>query len=83
MRTVIVILVVIGLGGLYAWQKKAGESSEPSTTVGKPAQFTASPVPATSPVHEVSEHNWIKRSLDRARDVRDQARTSSRDSQNP
>jgi len=84
MRSFIAILVIAGLGGLYLWQKK----SEPPPTVMTAAEPTAqhaspAPVTAASPAHQVSEHNWMKRSLDRARDVRDQARAQTRDSQNP
>jgi len=84
MRSFIAIVVIAGLGGLYLWQKK-GESPTVANTGSEPtAQHApAAPVTAASPAHQVSEHNWMKRSLDRARDVRDQARTQTRDSQNP
>ena len=84
MRAFIAIVVIAGLGGLYLWQKKS-ESPTAANADTEPAAQHASPAPVTaaSPVHQVSEHNWMKRSLDRARDVRDQARTQTRDSQNP
>jgi len=82
MRAVATVLVLAGLGGLYLWQKKSGQS-EPATPPPPAQHAAASPAAAASPMREASEHNWMKRSLDRARDVRDQARTGTKDSQDP
>ena len=63
MRIVIVLVVLAVLGWLFLVQKQQ-EHQKVGTGANVPAQ-TASPRP-------VSEHNWIKRSLDRASDVKQQ-----------
>jgi len=82
MRAVATVMILAGLGGLYLWQKK-GEPNEPVTSPPVAQHTAVSPAAATPAARQVSEHNWMKRSLDRARDVRDQARSNTRDSQNP
>ena len=60
-------LLIIGfLGIVYLWQKQSESPAEPvvATRPAAPA-VQATPLPQ----REVSEHNWMKRSLDRARDV--------------
>jgi len=83
MRTLIAVLVLGGLGGLFLLQKKDSHNqvvNSPSA-VERPA---ASATPAAPVLHrEPSEHNWMKRSLDRARDVTEQSRNRTRDGQNP
>jgi hypothetical protein len=64
------------------WQKKS-QPNEPVASPSVAQHAAASPAAATPAAREISEHNWMKRSLDRARDVRDQARSNTRDSQNP
>lgn len=63
MRIVIVLVVLAVLGWLFLAQKQQ-EHQKVVTAVEAPAQ-SASPRP-------VSEHNWMKRSLDRASDVKQQ-----------
>ena len=66
MRTVIVLVAVAGLGGLFLAQKQRQHQEPvitPATTVSK--QTAATPRP-------VSEHNWMKRSLDRTNEVKRQ-----------
>jgi hypothetical protein len=43
----------------------------------------ASPLATARPSGEASEHNWMKRSLDRARDVTREAQARTQGSQNP
>jgi hypothetical protein len=82
MRTAIIILLLAGLGAVYWWQK-SGENARPADA-GPAAQHTvSSSAKAATPAQEPSEHNWMKRSLDRAREVRDQGRARTRDAQNP
>jgi hypothetical protein len=65
MRKFLVIAVLAGLGWLFIVQKR-NEVSKPATPATKPtAQASASPRP-------VSEHNWMKHSLDRANEVKKQ-----------
>ena len=66
MRTVIVLVVVAGLGWLFLFQKQR----EPEKPAAAPT-VAASKQPATSP-RPPSEHNWMKRSLDRANEVKRQ-----------
>jgi hypothetical protein len=88
MRTFLAFVVIAGLGLLYAWQKRheitpvAQQESLTHAVSSTPAKPTM-PTLASTPVREVSEHNWMKRSLDRARDVRDEARTRTKEGQNP
>src|SRR5437016_1762364 len=82
MRTAIIIMLLASLGAVYWWQKNGENATRPDPA---PAlQHTApSSAKAATPAQEPSEHNWMKRSLDRARDVRDQARARTHDAQNP
>ena len=88
MRAFIVLLIAGGLGFLFYHQKHPGpEAIELKTANSQPAQATqsAQPAPAgnNAQPRPVSEHNWMKRSLDRATEVRDQARAQTQQSQNP
>ena len=64
MRKFLVIAVLVGLSVLFVMQKR----SEPLKTA--PEKKVAQTV-ATSP-RPVSEHNWMKRSLDRTNEVKRQ-----------
>ena len=66
MRTVIVLVVVAGLGWLFLAQKHS-EPEKPAVTPAAAVskQTAAAPRPA-------SEHNWMKRSLDRTNEVKRQ-----------
>jgi len=67
MRKFLVIAVLVGLGWLFVVQKR-NEASKPAANATKSAaQTTASVSP-----RPVSEHNWMKRSLDRASEVKKQ-----------
>jgi hypothetical protein len=63
MRKILVIAVLAGLAWLFVVQKRnEPQKTAPDKTV---SQVSASPRP-------VSEHNWMKRSLDRANEVKRQ-----------
>jgi hypothetical protein len=63
MRKFLVIVVLAGLGWLFVVQKRSEpQKNTPDKAV---AQVAASPRP-------VSEHNWMKHSLDRASEVKRQ-----------
>lgn len=83
MRTFLCVVAIGGLGLLYVWQKK----SEPptATALTKTEIHTAAreASPGSTPIGQVSEHNWMKRSIDRARDVSQQARAQTKQSQDP
>jgi hypothetical protein len=75
------LLLILGGGALYLWQKnnEAPQPMPPSAVAHAATAATATPVPPD----QVSEHNWMKRSLDRARDVTQQARARTKESQDP
>jgi len=66
MRKFLVIVVLVGLTWLFIVQKRS-ESAKPEPKSKTVAQAAAS----TSP-RPVSEHNWMKHSLDRANEVKQQ-----------
>jgi hypothetical protein len=83
MRTFIALVIAAGLGLFFYHQKhleavsgEAKAATAAGTTRSAVANGNAQPRP-------VSEHNWMKRSVDRATDVRDQARAQTQQSQNP
>jgi hypothetical protein len=85
MRGFIIFLIVAALGFLFLRQKH--NETPPvldKTVAANAAQTKATPAPLTpAPRGQASEYNWMKRSLDRARDVRDQSRSQTQESQKP
>jgi hypothetical protein len=80
MRGFLIFLVVAGLGYFFLRQKQTG----PSPTAAKPAATQSVEGKLTpAPRGQASEHNWMKRSLDRARDVTEQSRAQTQESQKP
>jgi hypothetical protein len=65
MRKFLVIAVLAGLAWVFVVQKRNEPQKNPAEKVTAQTATTASPRP-------VSEHNWMKRSLDRASDVKRQ-----------
>ena len=63
MRTILVVAVVVGLTWLFLVQKQREPQKRAAPEVA--AQTAGSPRPA-------SEHNWMKRSLDRTNEVKRQ-----------
>jgi len=76
MRKFLVIAVLAGLAWLFVIQKR-NETSKPAATTKKPAEQTVAAA-ATSP-RPVSEHNWMKRSLDRTNEVKRQVAQQRRE----
>ena len=74
MRRYLPFLIIAGLGILYLWQK----SNEPAPV---PSEHASGVTPAQP--RQVSEHDWAKHSIDRAREVAEQARKRTQDAQNP
>ena len=66
MRKFLVIVVLAGLTVLFVAQKKS-EPQKPAPANKSVAQVSGSPSP-----RPVSEHNWMKRSLDRTTEVKRQ-----------
>lgn len=74
MRRYLLFLIIASLGVLYLWQKN-------NETAAVPGEH-ASVMTPTQP-RQVSEHDWAKHSIDRAREVAEQARKRTQDAQNP
>ena len=66
MRKFLVIAVLVGLTVLFVAQKR-NESTKPAPASKSVAQAAGTPTP-----RPVSEHNWMKRSLDRTNEVKRQ-----------
>jgi hypothetical protein len=87
MRVFLIFLVIAGLGFVFLRQKQSSTpqvAAKPVTTqtaAAKPAPASAALTPA--PRGQASEYNYMKRALDRARDVRDQSRAQTAAAQNP
>jgi len=67
MRTVIVLIIVAGLGWVFLTQKR--QEQEAQTEKAPSAKVTAQQAPSP---RAVSEHNWAKHALDRTKKVTDQ-----------
>jgi hypothetical protein len=87
MRKILIFLVIAGLGFLFLRQKQHEASSSPATksVVASNSAAKSQPQVALTPAPrgQASEYNYMKRALDRAADVRDQARTQTKQSQDP
>ncbi len=85
MRGFIIFLLVAAAGFVFLRQKH----SETPPVAGKAvaanvAQTKSTAVPLTpAPRGQASEHNWMKRSIDRARDVTEQSRARTQADQQP
>ena len=66
MRKFLVIAVLAGLTLLFVVQKRSGPD-KPASANKSVAQVAGTPTPRS-----VSEHNWMKRSLDRTNEVKRQ-----------
>ena len=66
MRKFLVIAVLAGLTWMFVAQKRS-EPSKPAATTKSVAKVNGTPAP-----RPVSEHNWMKRSLDRTNEVKAQ-----------
>ena len=85
MRGFLVFVLVAGVVFVYLRQKQ--NETPPATAKPIATQVVgAKPAPAPltpAPRGQASEHNWMKRSLDRARDVTEQSRAQTQESQKP
>jgi hypothetical protein len=82
MRGFIIFLLIAGLGILFLRQKH----NETSATIKKPPVATTQAKPTAAPLTpaprgQASEYNYMKRALDRARDVTEQARSRTQAAQ--
>ncbi|HEY4781031.1 MAG TPA: hypothetical protein VIH54_04375 [Chthoniobacterales bacterium] len=85
MRAFVIFLVIAGLGYFFLRQKQ----NETQPAASKPVanqSVAAKPTPAPltpAPRGQASEYNYMKRALDRARDVTEQSRARTQEAQKP
>ena len=86
MRGFLTFIAIAGIGGgVFLWQKQNEQKTATAETQTAPRQQSTASQPALTPAPrgQASEYNWMKRSLDRAADVRDQARARTKEAQEP
>ena len=71
MRTFVGLVIAAGIIGAVVLQKQR-ETSAPAASALKPSATKTTAAPAPAPAGEASKHNWPKRALDRAADVKRQ-----------
>jgi hypothetical protein len=78
-------MLVAGIGGgLFFWQKQHEQKTAgPDNPAPAQTQSVTKTELTPAPRGQASEYNWMKRSLDRAADVRDQARARTKEAQEP
>jgi len=76
-RSFLIFVALVGLGVLYFWQKH--NVTPPPAPVAAKTNAASASQPTSTP-REVSEHNWMKRSLDRASDVAQKVRAQTKES---
>ena len=85
MRAFLIFVIVAGLGFVFLRQRQnemLPATAKPVATQSVAAKPTPAPL-TPAPRGQASEYNWMKRSLDRARDVTEQSRAQTQESQNP
>jgi hypothetical protein len=84
MRAFVLFVIIVGLGGWFFYHKQPNTQPEPAQSQASAVvKSTPAPVLTPAPRGQASEHNWMKRALDRAADVRDQTRRQTNESQEP
>lgn len=85
MRSFLVFIILAGLGLLFLYQKQNAPAPADSPDAAAVVKATASPAAALTPAPrgQASEYNYMKRALDKAATVRDQARDQTRAAQDP
>ena len=85
MRGFLIFVLAASVAFVFLRQKQ--NETPPATAKPVAAQpLRAKPTPAAlapAPRGQASEHNWMKRSLDRARDVTEQSRAQTQEGQKP
>jgi hypothetical protein len=84
MRGVLIFVLAAALGFVYLRQNQNEMPATAKPVAAQPVGTKPTPAPLTpAPRGQASEYNYMKRALDRARDVRDQSRAQTQESQNP
>jgi hypothetical protein len=84
MRAFLIFVIVADLGFVFLRQRQ-NETPSPQAPITTQS-VGAKPTPAAltpAPRGQASQYNWMKRSLDRARDVTEQSRAQTQESQKP
>lgn len=81
MRGLLIVVIIVGFGYLFLRQKQHEKAVAPNAA--QQAVAVASPTLTPAPRGQASEHNYMKRALDRAADVRDQSRARTQADQDP
>jgi hypothetical protein len=85
MRGFIIFVLVAGVTYVYLRQKQdetPPAAVKPGATQSIGAKSTPAPL-TPAPRGQASKYNYMKRALDRARDVTEQARARTQEAQNP
>ena len=86
MRGFLIFLVFVGLGIVF-WRQKQQEAApapiKPGVSRSQSIGVKPTPQPQLTPAPrgQASQYNYMKRALDRAADVRDQARAQTKEAQ--
>lgn len=83
MRNFLIVALIIGLGCVFLRQKQNEKAVDASAKPTAPQVASSAPALTPAPRGQASEYNYMKRALDRASDVRDQARTQTQEAQDP
>jgi len=78
-----VVLVAVALGGLFYYQRHHSAPPDQPEKQVTSAHVVEVAKPQPQAPAQPSEHNWMKRSLDRASDVAHQSRAQTQKSQDP
>jgi len=79
----VVVIAVIGIAFWFQKQNDKGHEADTRAAIELAEQSGASPQPTAAPGSQPSPHTYMKRALDRARDVRDEARQRTETAQEP
>jgi len=71
------LLLVLTVTALYVWQRQGNDA----VTATKPRAET--PVTTRAAARPISEHDWAKRSIDRAHEVANQVRETRQQNEQP
>jgi len=85
MRGFLIFVLVAGLAFVFLRQKQNETPPAPAKPIAaQPLGAKPTPAPLVpAPRGQASEHNWMKRSLDRARDVTERAQAQTQENQKP
>ena len=82
MRGLLTFIALAGIGGaVFLWQKQHEQKPAPENGAVQQQSATTKAALTPAPRGQASQNNWMKRSLDRAADVRDQARARTKEAQ--